>query len=120
MPMIRTPMHVLLILALSSVALSSCFSNPSGSPTGGEVVVKVGGSGRAMVTYGNIGSTSQKTVTLPWSTTISVKSFDVATLLAQRQSGGGGTITCELDTTDGTVLQHSSASGPYAICDVSG
>jgi predicted small secreted protein len=80
----------------------------------------VKGQGRAQVTYGTINSTSQDTVRLPWSETAQLdETFDVATLLAQRQGGGPGIIRCLIENEAGAVLEQARGSGPYAICNVS-
>jgi hypothetical protein len=45
--------------------------------------------------------------------------FDVATLLAQDESGSKrAKLRCSIENGDGEVIQQSSASGAYAICDV--
>jgi hypothetical protein len=78
--------------------------------------VAVFGSGSAMVTWGDIGSTSQETVALPWSTKVSAGgAFNVVTVLAQRQSGSSGSITCEI-IHNGRIVKKATSSGPYAIC----
>lgn len=81
--------------------------------------VRVEGSGTALVTWGNIGGTSQQTVTLPWSVHVNVDAgFDVVTIVAQRQSGSSGSITCEV-IRSGRVVERNVSSGPYAVCTAS-
>ena len=78
--------------------------------------VAVVGSGSALVTWGTISGSSQVTVGLPWSTKVSVDfTFDVVTVVAQRQSGGSGSITCEV-IHDGRVVERKTSSGAYAVC----
>jgi hypothetical protein len=81
--------------------------------------VRVEGSGSALVTWGNIGGTSQQTVTLPWSVHVDVDGgFDVVTIVAQRNSGSSGSITCEV-IHSGRVVERNVSSGPYAVCTAS-
>jgi hypothetical protein len=112
-----------LIALLASCETTADRINDPGGGGGGEtvdVVFVVEGEGRANVTYGSINSTSQKTVNLPWEQTQTLDgTFDVASLLAQRESGGRGKIQCRIENTSGEVLSESEASGPYAVCNVS-
>jgi beta-lactam-binding protein with PASTA domain len=81
--------------------------------------VRVEGTGTALVTWGNIGGTSQATVSLPWSVHVGTSgSYDVVTVVAQRQSGSSGAITCEV-IESGFVEERNVASGPYAVCSAS-
>jgi hypothetical protein len=93
---------------------------PSAQAGGGSWAVKVDGtSGRAMVTWGNIGATHQATVSLPWRHRVPVDgSFDVVTIVGQRQSGGTGRIVC-LVLHNGVIVQRARSSGPYAVCQAS-
>lgn len=109
-----------LVLLASCETTSDLVNNPDGDEDTVDVVFVVEGEGKAQVTYGSINSTSQKTVKLPWEYTQTLNgTFDVATLLAQRQSGGAGKIDCRIENTAGKVLGKSEASGAYAICNVS-
>jgi hypothetical protein len=81
--------------------------------------VRVKGPGRAHLTWGNIESTNQATRALPWRHRVRVqRDFDVVSVLAQRTSGGSGTIRCQV-VHNGNVVSRSRASGPYAICSAS-
>lgn len=78
--------------------------------------ITVLGSGSALVTWGNIGSTHQVTVGLPFTARVSTNgSFDVITVLAQRSLGDGGSITCEI-IYSGRAVKKSTSSGAYSIC----
>jgi hypothetical protein len=81
--------------------------------------VHVEGSGSALVTWGNISGTSQQTVSLPWTAQVHRNgSFDVVTVVAQRQSGDSGSIVCEV-IHSGRVVKRSVSSGGYAVCTAS-
>lgn len=55
--------------------------------------VRVEGFGSALVTWGGLGSTHQATVSLPWEQRVTGDT-DIVTIVAQRSSGGSGSITC--------------------------
>ena len=76
--------------------------------------IRVEGSGSATVTWGGIGTTHQLTVTLPWEQRVTGDT-SILTVLAQRSSGDGGSITCSI-IVEGRVVKHATSSGPYAIC----
>jgi PASTA domain len=76
--------------------------------------VRVEGSGSALVTWGGLGSTHQVTVTLPWEQRVTGDD-DIVTVVAQRSSGGSGSITCII-IREGRTVKHATSSGPYAVC----
>lgn len=81
--------------------------------------VRVLGSGSALVTWGDIGTTHQVTVSLPFTTKVpSGGSFNVVTVVAQRSSGDGGSITCQI-IHSGRVVKSATSSGAYAVCTAS-
>jgi PASTA domain-containing protein len=81
--------------------------------------VRVLGSGSALVTWGDIGTTHQVTVSLPFTTKVpSAGSFNVVTVVAQRSSGDGGSITCQI-IHSGRVVKSATSSGAYAVCTAS-
>jgi PASTA domain len=96
--------------AQTVVILNVAFPRPG-------VYVRVEGSGSALVTWGGLGTTRQATVSLPWEQKVPVNE-DFVTIVAQRQSGGSGTITC-LVIGDGEVWDRATSSGPYAVCTAS-
>jgi hypothetical protein len=81
--------------------------------------IRVLGSGSALVTWGNIGGTSQQTVALPFSAKVGAGgSFNVISVVAQRNAGDSGSITCQIVHT-GRVVKQSTSSGAYAVCSAS-
>jgi hypothetical protein len=78
------------------------------------------GNGTADVTWGNIAGSSQATVGLPWTATVTLDpSFDVAVLLAQDDTGSASAqLTCQI-VEGGVVVAQTTASGAYAVCDAS-
>jgi hypothetical protein len=76
--------------------------------------VRVEGSGSATVTWGNLGSTHQATVSLPWEQKVTGDTT-IVSVLAQRSSGDGGSIACFI-IEEGTIVKRAASSGPYAIC----
>lgn len=78
------------------------------------------GTGTADVTWGNISGSSQATVSLPWSATVTLDpSFDVASLVAQDDTGStSAQLTCQI-VEGGVVVAQTTASGAYSVCDAS-
>jgi hypothetical protein len=118
LPLARLMLGATLLLAACETTAERINDGDGGETVTVRLIVE--GTGKAQVTYGTLSSTSQKTVSLPWSKSVELDAtLDVATLLAQREGGGQGAIECRIESASGSVLEQAEASGPYAICDVS-
>ena len=85
----------------------------------GDVTIRVEGRGSALISYGAGGNQSQTTERLPWSTKVSADTVSGIAVVAQRNEGGSGTISCSIISGGSTVASQSS-SGAYAVVTCAG
>lgn len=77
-------------------------------------VLKVTGTGSAIVTYVTLAGESQQTVSLPWSKSLPDTAVDSGIISMNAQEQGAGTIGCSIQLGSGQPVTNSS-SGNYAV-----
>lgn len=77
-------------------------------------VLKVTGTGSALVTYGTTSGQSQETVSLPWSKSIPDTDVSSGIISMNAQEQQSGTIGCSIQLGDAQPVTNSS-SGAYAV-----
>jgi hypothetical protein len=89
-------------------------SPTSAAPMEDQYVLRVTGNGSAVITYVTDSGETQRTVALPWSTTLPTTDVPSGIVALSAQEQQSGTIGCSIQLSNGHPVTQNS-SGPYAV-----